>query len=160
MVCILILLLPMLPSKKVQALETLDVNMYYDGRFEFTTTDTAATTSITWETIGFTVRREPVADGNPRKDKNYAEFLLQKGQKIEGDTLPNGKKQVTFYLTKEQVNDALKDTPLHNIKTNDELYLNGIFKVHNGTNGSGPYYTHDSIYNAENWMIVSRILCK
>ena len=152
MVCILILLLPMLPSKQVQALETLDVKMHYDGSFEFTTTDTAATTNITWETIGFTVRREPVADGNPRKDNNFAELRLIPGQKTGDGEVIGGKKYITFYLTKEQVNDALKDTPLHNIKTNDELYLNGIFRVHNGTKKQTVYYTYDGIYNAEDWI--------
>jgi len=142
----------MIPSKRVQALETLSVNMYDDGSFEFTTTDTAATTNITWETIGFTVRREPVADGNPRKDNNFAELKLIPRQKTGDEEVIDGKKYITFYLTKEQVNDALKNTPLHNIKTNDELYLNGIFRVHNGTKNQTIYYTYDSIYNAENWI--------
>lgn len=147
--CILTILVPFLPNKKVEA--ALEVKMKRNGDFEFTTEDTAATTNITWETIGFTVRREEVDDRNPRKDKNYAEFLLQKGQKIEGETLPNGKKRVTFYLTKKQVNEALKHSPLETIKDNDIIYVNGIFKVHNGTNGPGPYYSYKGISEAEGW---------
>lgn len=147
--CILMILVPLLPNKKVEA--ALDVVMLPNGDFKFITEDTAATTNTTWETIGFTVRREEVKDMNPRKDKNYAEFMLQKGQKIEGETLPNGKKRVTFYLTKKQVNEALKNSPLETIKDNDIIYVNGIFKVHNGTNGPGPYYTYKGISEAEGW---------
>lgn len=147
-ICVLLILLPALPSKKVGA--ALEAKMHPDGSFQFTTTDTVATTNITWETVGFTVRRDR-SNGNPLKDDKYAKFMIDPKQRDEGKTLPDGTKQVTFYLTKEQVNDALKETDLETIRNNDILYLNGIFKVHNGTRGSGPYYTHDSIYNAEGW---------
>jgi len=143
----IILILPFLPVQRAKA--ATDVFMLQNGNFYFVTTDTAATTNITWETIGFTVRRDE-SDGNPFKDNKYATFMLKSGQKEEKD-IGGGKKEVTFYLTKKQVNTALSGTDLKTIKDNDELYLNAIIKVHNGTNGAGPYYTLDGIKNAEAW---------
>ncbi len=145
---ILVLFLPVFPALTAQA---ADAVMLDNGDFYFTTTDTAATTNTTWETIGFTVRRDKCDDGNPFKDNDYAKFELKSGQKVEGDTRPDGKKEVSFYLTKKQVNYALKDTSLKNIKDNDDLYLFGIIKVHNGDNGPGPYKTLEGIKNAEKW---------
>ena len=144
----MILFVPFLPVQKAKA--ATDAKMLRNGNFNFTTVDTAATTNITWETIGFIVRRD-ISNGNPLKDKNYAKFMLKDGQKIEED-LGGGKTQVTFYLTKKQVNQALKGTELEKIKDNDELWINGIFKVKNGTNGAGPYYTLNDIKNAEDWI--------
>ncbi len=136
---------------KAEYVETTICYMEDNGNFYFYTTDTAATTNITWETIGFTVRRDSCEDGNPRKDDNYAEFRLKSGQKIEGDTLSDGTKTVTFFLTKAQVNEALEDSPLKTIQDNDVLYLSGIIKVHNGTKAQDVYYTLDGIKGAESW---------
>jgi hypothetical protein len=136
-----------IPEQKVKA-ET-DAKMLDNGDFNFTTMDTKATTDTTWETMGFTVRRDK-SYGNPLKDKNHATFWLQPGQKIEKD-IGGGKTQVTFFLTKQQVNEALDGTPLKNIRPKDDLYLNGIIKVHNGQHGPGPYYTLDGIKFAETW---------
>lgn len=136
-----------MPVQRVQA--ATDAKMKSNGNFEFTTTDTAATTNITWETIGFTVRRD-ISNGNPLKDNKYATFMLKSGQKVEIPN-PSGTKTVTFYLTKKQVNDALDDTNLATIKKNDELYLNGIIKVHNGTKAQDTYKTLEGIKNAESW---------
>ncbi len=145
---IIIILVPVLPSNKVEA--ATDATMLPNGDFKFTTTDTAATTKITWETMGFTVRRDK-SYGNPLKDDKRAKFMLSPGQRDDGNTLPDGTKMVTFYLTKKQVNDALEGTDLETIKDNDILYLNGIFKVHNGRNGPGPYNTLSDIKSAEAW---------
>lgn len=147
--CIVILLSSIMSIQKVKA--ATDANMYENGNFEFTTTDTAATTNITWKTIGFTVRRDE-SYGNPHKDDNYAEFMLKSGQVKEGSVGSDGKKTVTFFLTKAQVNDSLKDTPLKDIRDNDDLYLNGIIKVINGTKKQNTYYTLDGIKNAEAWI--------
>lgn len=148
-VSFILLFLSILPTLKVEA--AADAVMLDDGNFYFTTTDTAATTNITWETIGFTVRRE-ITGGNPLIDKNYATFMLQPKQKVEGGTGSDGKKEVTFYLTKAQVNKALKDTHLETIKNKDDLYLNGIIKVKNGTKTKDTYYTLEGIKNAEAWI--------
>lgn len=144
---IITLIIPFLPAQGVKA--ATDAFMLQNGNFYFITTDTAATTNITWETIGFTVRRD-ISGGNPLKDKKYASFMLEKGQKYE-EEISGGKKQVTFYLTKQQVNVALKDTDLETIKDNDDLYINAIIKVHNGTKTKDTYYTLNEIKNAESW---------
>lgn len=146
--CIIIIVFPFLPVQSVKA--ATDARMLEDGNFYFTTEDTAATTNTTWETIGFTVRRDE-SKGNPLKDNKYATFMLKPGQKDEID-IGGGKKQVTFYLTKQQVNAALKGTDLETIKDNDDLYINGIIKVHNGTKPQDTYYTLNGIKNAENWI--------
>lgn len=140
--------------KRVNAAPAV-ADIQYNGDFIFVTTDTAATTSITWETIGFTVRRERTY-GNPLIDDKYAKFMLKSGQKVEED-VGGGNKQVTFYLTKQQVNKALDNSPLDTIKDKDILYLNGIIKVHNGTKNRDIYYTLNGnenevgIKNAESW---------
>ncbi|MFU0827494.1 MAG: DUF5704 domain-containing protein [Lachnoclostridium sp.] len=144
-----ILLLVMMPINVKAAIPATEAIMDENGNFYFTTTDTAATTQTTWETIGFTVRRDECKDGNPLKDNKYATFMIKQNQKIE--VREGGEVTVTFYLTKAQVNKALAGTDLETIKDNDVLYLNGIFKVHNGKNGAGPYYTLKSIQNAEAW---------
>lgn len=146
---ILALIITMSLTPKIQA--ATEAVMHFNGNFEFSTTDTAATTNITWETIGFTVRREKTY-GNPLVDNKYATFWLDTGQKVEGQTGPDGKKNVIFYLTKKQVNAALLGTSLESIKDNDDLYLNGIIKVHNGTKPQNTYYTLNGIKNAENWI--------
>lgn len=146
-ICLILLMLPTTPIQMAKA--ATDAKMYPNGNFEFTTTDTTATTNITWETIGFTVRRDE-SNGNPLKDKNYATFMLKEKQKREVENA-NGTTTVTFYLTKAQVNEALKDTTLATIKDNDILYLNGIIKVNNGTKEQDLYYTKTGIKNAEKW---------
>ncbi len=138
-----------IPGQKVHAATGTDAKMLDNGDFYFKTTDTVATTNITWESIGFTVRRD-TSNGNPLKDDNYAIFWLRSGQKIEF-TNTNGTKTVTFYLTKKQVNEALANTDLGTIKDNDTLYINGIIQVHNGTKAQDTYYTKTGIENAENW---------
>lgn len=148
------MVIPAFQMQIVKAAPTV-ADIQYNGDFNFVTTDTAATTSITWETIGFTVRRERTY-GNPLLDDKYAKFMLRAGQKLEED-VGGGKKQVTFYLTKQQVNDALDNSPLDTIKDKDILYLNGIIKVHNGTKSRDTYYTLNGnenevgIKNAEGW---------
>ncbi|MFV0343872.1 MAG: hypothetical protein ACK5JH_13450, partial [Anaerocolumna sp.] len=149
LICIFTFVMVNIPGSKVEA--ATDADMYNNGNFEFTTTDTAATTNTTWETIGFTVRRD-ISHGNPLKDNKYAIFMIRSNQRIEGPTGPDGKKEVTFYLTKKQVNDSLKGTDLETIKDNDDLYINGIIEVKNGTKPQDTYYTLDGIKNAENWI--------
>ncbi|SHL10207.1 hypothetical protein SAMN02745136_04092 [Anaerocolumna jejuensis DSM 15929] len=110
------------------------------GEFTFTTIDTKATTNIRWNTIGFTVCREPT-QGYPRKDtdgdsktQDWAYFDIKKGQK---DQYPYGDGvhvKVTFKFDKDQVNAAFKNTKLDEIKDNDIIYFNGVFDIiYNGT---------------------------
>lgn len=126
-----------------------NVTMLPNGDFWFETTDTTATSNITWRTIGFTVRRDECEDGNPLKDGEYTYFWLKDGQKDETPH-PNGKTTVVFKLTKKQVNTALEKKRFQEIQEDDLLYLNGIFKVSNGKT-EGPFYTLHDIKNAENW---------
>jgi len=138
---------PIILSIRVQA--ATDARMLINGDFIFTTTDTAASTKITWKTIGFTVRRDK-SYGNPLKDDKYATFMIVRSQKRTVEN-GDGSLSVTFYLTKAQVNAALKKSDLKEIQDNDILYINGIFEVNNGENGPGPYYTLNGIKTAESW---------
>jgi hypothetical protein len=150
LICLLSLLLPL--NTKVIKAENTENKADIDkatGNFTYATTDTKATTNTTWETIGFTVRREKTY-GNPLIDGNYAKLMLKSNQKKEEEN-PDGTVTVTFYLKKSQVNEALKGTALEGIKDKDILYLNAIIRVKNGRNGPGPYYTLNSIKNAEAW---------
>jgi hypothetical protein len=162
--CLLATIFFFLPSQNVKADDTL-VAMDDGGNFHFTTTDTAATTNTTWETIGFTVRRDYRTDyiGNYDSDPSdgipeYATFALKSDQQVEGPTNSKGEKTVTFFLTKKQVNTALVNTGMKGIQDNDVIYVNGIIKVHNPQlHGVGPYYTlygsskEVGITNAEYW---------
>lgn len=134
------------------------------GTLTFTTTDTKASTSIRWKTVGFTVCREKTngnplqdTDGNP-KTKDYATIWLPTGEKDD----PTGYKtereigdnqvEVTFVVYEDAINDAFKGTGLEEIKDNDIIYLNGIFKVKHGDKElSQKYYTEEGIKGAEDW---------
>ncbi len=145
-ILVLVILIILLPASRVRAVSPVTMNK---GGVQFTTTDTAASTNITWETIGFTVRRD-ISYGNPLKDNKYATFMLIPGQKKE-ENIGGGKKQVTFYLTKEQVNKAFLGSDLEGIKAKDKFYVNGIIKVHNSTKLQDTYYTLSGIKGAESW---------
>lgn len=127
------------------------------GELEFVTTDTKASTSITWETIGFNICRQETF-GNPIKDtdgnsktKDYATIWLKDGEKQE-DVISDSKVRVTFTLSEDVINKALEGTGLETIQDNDTIYLNGIFRVlHNGKAQPGYYRTLSSITNAEAW---------
>jgi hypothetical protein len=127
----------------------IDATMKTNGDFEFITEDTAASTKITWRTIGFTVRRDK-SYGNPLKDDKYATFWIKEKQKDIVKN-PDGTVTVTFFLTKAQVNAALLNSNLKEIQDKDVLYINGIFEVKNGYNGPGPYKTLNGIKTAESW---------
>lgn len=97
LICLLSLLLPL--NTKVIKAENTENKADIDkatGNFTYATTDTKATTNTTWETIGFTVRREKTY-GNPLIDGNYAKLMLKSNQKKEEEN-PDGTVTVTFYL--------------------------------------------------------------
>jgi len=120
-----------------------------NGMLIFETTDTKASTSTTWETIGFNLCRESTS-GDPTK-KPHATIYLSQGEKI---TVEKGDKVfVTFRVPEKVVNKALKDSGLDQFIENEKtIYLNGIFAVRKGgvitkTNID----TLQGIINAENW---------
>lgn len=118
---------------------TVDFNKK-TGDFTFATIDTKATTDILWNTIGFTVCREPTS-GYPRKNtdgdsktQDWAYFDLKQGQKHQYDVGDGVHVQVTFTFNKDQINAAFKNTKLDEIKDNDKIYFNGVFDIiYNGT---------------------------
>lgn len=120
-----------------------------DGAFYFETVDTEATTTIRWETIGFTVCRVPT-NGDPTKVNERAELYLDFKNKREESE--NGKVYVKFTIPKKVVNDAFAISGLDElIKEGDKLYFNGIFRVWHGETAKGIYKTLEGIRGAEQW---------
>jgi hypothetical protein len=144
----------LIPNSKVYA-EKPNLRMdEVTGEITFTTEDTKATSEIRWKTIGFTVRKEATL-GFPRKDKDYAEFLLKNGQKKTKDG-PDGKVYVTFTFNIDQINAAFDDTSLDGIKNGDTIYLNGIFHtIYGDKENTFDYYNLSGkpygIATAETW---------
>ncbi len=121
-----------------------------DGNIVFATTDTIATTGITWSEVGFTIRRDE-SDGSPMKDKKYAILLLKDSYRTKKDN-GNGKYTVTFRIPKEDVNAAMTKAGISAIEDEDIIYLNGIFKVtRNGVADKNYYYTLNGIRGAADW---------
>lgn len=125
------------------------------GELIFKTTDTKATSSITWSTVGFTITREPCLDGAkanggyPTKLQHAAIILdpKWKEERISGDTVI-----VTFTIPKKVVDKALIDAGFDGIKPNDIIYLHGIFQVlHSGKNYGNKIYDLPTIMKAEAW---------
>lgn len=116
---------------------------------EFTTTDTKATSSITWREVGFTVRRDR-SYGNPLKDSKVVYVPLSEPWKqypLDANTYT-----VIFRFSRKQIDDALASAGLGTTDENDTFYMNGVFAVNrNGTDDSGYYYTLNSIMNAAPW---------
>lgn len=121
-----------------------------DGNWTFETTDTKATNSITWETIGFTVCRVPTG-GDPTTVSERVEIYLDSGNKIERDD--GSTVYVKFTITEKVVSDALEMAGLGGIiKDGDKIYLNGIFRVRQGNTIRGVYNTLEGIRGAEQWV--------
>ncbi|WP_313133450.1 DUF5704 domain-containing protein, partial [Anaerocolumna sp.] len=145
LLCILIMILP---TNKIMAVETKPPVDIEDGKFTFTTTDTKATTSIRWKTIGFNICR--VKTANPLSVP-HARLMLDDDWANEVPS-GNGKVDVTFTIPKDIVDRVLVKFDYDPIKEKDLIYFNGIIQVYHGTTPVGePHETRFSIEDAENW---------
>ncbi|WP_051685594.1 DUF5704 domain-containing protein [Clostridium sp. KNHs205] len=153
--CLMIILLPSIITYADDDDDKPDLRMNIkNGDITFTTRDTKATSEIRWKTIGFTVRRDKTK-GFPRKDKEYAIFKLEDGQKksVNG---ADGKVYTTFTFNISQVNAAFSKTKLDEVKENDTIYFNGIFHtVYGDKENNFEYYNLSGkpygIATAETW---------
>ncbi len=137
-----------LPSNKIVAVEDKPPVRIEYGKFIFTTTDTKATTTITWKTVGFNICRVKTADP---LSVPHARMMLDDEYKKEKPT-SDGKVEVTFTIPKELVNQALTKFDYDPIKEKDLIYFNGIIQVYHGTTPVGKEHeTRFSIEAAENW---------
>ena len=132
------------------------------GKISFEITSTAATSSIRYRTVGWTVRRDqlctntsPKQCGNP-KSGQHASFLNQQVQQV--GQYPNppipGQPVTTFYEVSEAlVTEGMWKAGMGDIKDNDDLYLYAIMVSidGNGNVRKGPFYTLDEIKRAEPW---------
>ena len=118
----------------------------------YTTTDTTASTSITWGTVGFTVRNGET-DGNPIVDKNYGVLDLEDGEKRSFEK--GGRTYTTFKFSGAKVNDEFEHANVNSVsldKNGGNVYLNAIIQVyHSGTPYKKPKKTLTSIMGAEEW---------
>lgn len=121
-----------------------------NGSLEFTTTDTTATSSTTWTTIGFHITRKESSIGDPTSVP-YARIMLSKGMKFE-DPQPSGITYVDFTIPEDIVSKALINAGLSGIKDNDTIYLHAIHQVMYGKTKGKVYYTKTGIMNAESWV--------
>ena len=129
-----------------------------EGVITFITTDTKATSSIRWKTVGFTVLGKTCntksdstySGGNPIALKPYGILDLSKGDK--NSTSDDKYVYTTFSIKKKDVVDALIKAGLENLAVGSTVYLNGIFQVIHGDHDfGGKIYTLKEIQKAESW---------
>ncbi|MEG2513210.1 MAG: DUF5704 domain-containing protein [Acetivibrio sp.] len=123
-----------------------------EGIITYTTTDTAATTGITWGTEGFTVKNKKTygePNGAPK-----GRFLLKDGEK-QSKSVGNGEVKTIFTFpesTVEKQFDAAKVNAQTLEENGGNVYLNGIFQVYHGGRAWGSHRsTLNSIKTAERW---------
>ncbi|MEF2964202.1 DUF5704 domain-containing protein [Paenibacillus sp. M1] len=166
-VCIFVLVFPYLGTNTVYSDPTNPVDAkIVNGAIEFNITSTAASSSIRYKTIGWTVRREKACtyksngkkdDCNPRKDNNYVGFEGSKEVKQIKQDPPDPKpgEQVTTYFSVPEplVSSGLKAHNMGDVKDGDEVFLSAIMISidKNGNKRSGPWYTLADIKKAEGW---------
>ncbi|CAM3660632.1 MULTISPECIES: DUF5704 domain-containing protein [Paenibacillus] len=132
------------------------------GKISFEITSTAATSSIKYRTVGWTVRRDqlcsnttPKQCGDPRSGQ-HASFLDQQVRQVGQEPNPPipGQPVTTYYEVSEAlVTEGMWKAGMGDIKDNDDLYLYAIMVSidGNGNVRKGPFYTLDEIKRAEPW---------
>ncbi len=132
------------------------------GKISFEITSTAASSSIRYKTVGWTIRRDqlctnttPKQCGNP-KSGQHASFLDQQVQQVGQEPNPPipGKPLTTYYEVSEAlVTEGMWKAGMGDIKDNDDLYLYAIMVSidGNGNVRKGPFYTLNEIKRAEPW---------
>lgn len=129
--------------------------VFINGSITFKTSDTQATTGIKWKTVGFTITRVPCLSastnngGYPIKYKHA--MILLRDEWVTSSQY-DGIVKMTFTIPKSVVSSALVKAGMSDLKSNDIIYLHGIFQVtHNGKNYGSKKYDLPSITNAEHW---------
>ncbi|WP_156922386.1 hypothetical protein [Cohnella thermotolerans] len=132
------------------------------GKISFEITSTAATSSIKYRTVGWTVRRDqlcsnttPKQCGDPRSGQ-HASFLDQQVRQVGQEPNPPipGQPVTTYYEVSEAlVTEGMWKAGMGDIKDNDDLYLYAIMVSIDGKGNvrKGPFYTLDEIKRAEPW---------
>lgn len=133
-----------------------------NGAITFKITSTAATSSIRYRTVGWTVRRDQLCTntsskqcGDPRSG-SHASFLDQQVRQVGQEPNPPipGEPLTTFYEVSEAlVTEGMWQAGMGDIKDNDDLYLYAIMVSidGNGNVRKGPFYTLNEIKKAEPW---------
>jgi hypothetical protein len=121
-----------------------------DGNIVFETKDTKAISTICWMTAGFTIRKDK-SGGNPLKDSKYGVVLLKSNYQ-EVEDAGDGTYHITYTIPKKQVDRALIEADLDEIKDGDTLYFNTIFKLKvRGVVQGKQYYRLNDIKYAACW---------
>lgn len=109
-----------------------NVTMTEGGEITWKTIDTKASSSTTWSTKGFTVRKDKCLPGGNPRVKPYGEFMIKSEWK-KAKPIGDGEVEVTFKIPKDVVTKQLDNAGVTAeclAKTVNEVYLNGIFQVH------------------------------
>ena len=159
---IFILLLPNIFVNLVQAAPVVEIK---NGALNFQITSTAASSSIRYKTIGWTIRTDEVCtwkgknkeDCRPTASGKFVTFEGTKDVKQTGQN-PNpptpGKPVTTFFEVPEaKVTKGLLDNGMGDIKQGGKLFLSAVMISidGNGNKRSGPWYSLQGIKNAESW---------
>ncbi|QKS56996.1 hypothetical protein HUB98_12095 [Paenibacillus barcinonensis] len=122
-----------------------------DGSIKFSTKSTAATTSIRYKTVGFTIARDKrckSTDCVPQQGGPYGVVrIIQVGEERHSD----GSVTTYFNVPVDKVNAALKAAGLDKVSDIDKIWLSSIFQVINGSRPNTDFVTLQSIKNAESW---------
>jgi hypothetical protein len=133
-----------------------------NGAISFKITSTAATSSIRYRTVGWTIRRDqlctnttPKQCGDPRNG-SHASFVNQQVQQVGQEPNPPipGEPVTAYYEVSEAlVTEGMWKAGMGDIKDNDDLYLYAVMVSidGNGNVRKGPFYTLNEIKNAEPW---------
>ncbi|WP_230632826.1 DUF5704 domain-containing protein [Paenibacillus athensensis] len=133
-----------------------------EGKIKFEITSTAATSSIRYRTVGWTVRRDQLCTNTSSKqcsdprNGSHASFVNQQVRQVAQNPNPPipGEPVTTYYeVSEDLVTDGMWQAGMGDIKDNDDLYLYAIMVSvdGNGNVRKGPFYTLEGIKNAEPW---------
>lgn len=123
-----------------------------DSNIKFQTTETAASTSIRYKTIGWTITKEP-AYGTPTQidhAKMVGEQVEQVGQDPP-DPQPGEIVKTRFEIKKNWVEAAMREANMLDTVDGQTVYLHGIFQIIGGPNDGQTFDSLEGIRNAEYW---------
>ncbi|PYE42095.1 hypothetical protein DFQ00_1464, partial [Paenibacillus barcinonensis] len=122
-----------------------------NGSIKFSTTSTAATTSIRYKTVGFTIARNArctLTNCAPQQGGAFGVVRVTQYDEVE---IGGGKVTTYFQVPVDKVNDALEAAGLEKITNGGQIWFSSIFHVINGSRPDTDFVTLQSIKNAESW---------
>lgn len=133
-----------------------------EGKIKFEITSTAATSSIRYKTVGWTLRRDQLCTNTSSKqcsdprNGSHASFVNQQVHQVAqypNPPIPGDPLTSYYEVSEDLVTEGMWQAGMGDIKDNDDLYLYAIMVSvdGNGNVRKGPFYTLNEIKNAEPW---------